>query len=572
MKKHLFTLSALVVLLCAHLSFATGSTSAANGSSWASSSARVAAPTATLTQQPCESTSQCFVFSYKGFVVSTDGKTVTLTFGIKTNCNRDLSYAAFELPSGASATATGTRKFKYKAGITKNPFPSIKFEGIGMKGYKNGISDEFKYVMKKADFDKLTTIRVQVKAATFVGTVTFEKDCHIPKCVVNQQVRPTNVKYTVNGMTTSTTSTNLTSQLQKAVRMGQKLKMCFTVPKSSGYSTYSLVSYTAPAATFIQSLAHLQEVFDYQTITVGPNGGNVCLEIKVPSCFFQVDFVKGCIIRTLGPYDTNPTNFYYHPTQNRLLAFANGGNNACIPTKPEDPEKLGNEGCTPGYWKQAQHFGNWAPNVPTGTGATRFFDVFSVCNENNESCKYQGLPKNMTLLEALNRGGGGFNALARHAAAAYLNASSPNVAYSIKKTDLIVGVVNAFKTGNPAFKDVLEKANEKGCPLGRSELTSTRAKAIESQDMPESDQLTTFPSPFTDMATIEFTLPKTENYTISLYDMKGSLIKQLKSGTAQAGEVNRIEVDGRNMAEGLYLARMVSDSGARTIRLLLRKQ
>ncbi len=62
----------------------------------------------TTNPNSCTQTDKCFVFNYKGYQISTDGKSVTLTFSIKTNCAHDLSYAAFEIPAGSTASATGT--------------------------------------------------------------------------------------------------------------------------------------------------------------------------------------------------------------------------------------------------------------------------------------------------------------------------------------------------------------------------------------------------------------------------------------------------------------------------------
>lgn len=509
--------------------------------------------------QNCEITNQCFVFSYNGYVVSPDGQQVTITFTIKTNCNRDLSYAAFQLPASAAATATGTPLFKYTTEITSNPFSSIKFEGAGINGYKNGVSDVFKYVMSKAAFDQLTTIKVQAKAGTYIGYATFDKNCNIPDCVVGRA--PTNVTYVVNGVTFSS--------LQNAVQQGVPVKVCFNVLVSTGYNTYSLVSYKAPNAVFSIADAYLQEVFDYETITVGPQGGsNICLEVNVPNCFYQVDFVKGCII-TKFPAVNYPTGFYAEPPS-RLLAHTEGGTVPCVPT-----ETLGDEGCTPGYWKQEQHFGNWAPSIPTGTNATKFFDVFTVCDQFN-NCSYQGLPADLTLLEALNLNGGDFYALARHAASAYLNSTNDDVDFGLSKNDIIVGVVNAFKTGNLDIKATLEQANEKNCPLARSletTITSSSTLAAEEQGLatPNKQQkiyLTAFLNPSSNIAVVNFRLNKTENYTVNLYDIQGRMVRQLKTGTAKAGELNQVNVEGK-AGSGLYLVKLATKSASKTIKLVL---
>jgi len=122
----------------------------------------------------------------------------------------------------------------------------------------------------------------------------------------------------------------------------------------------------------------------------------------------------------------------------------------------------GEEGCTPGYWKQDQHFGSW----PVDPYAYTFGEAFA------EACGaadyYARSPEDtsmdicdMLLLDALSLRGGGVNALSRHAAAGWLNAtSSVNYMWSVSEVEA------AFMAGN---KDVLEDANESYCPLGRDE-------------------------------------------------------------------------------------------------------
>jgi hypothetical protein len=134
----------------------------------------------------------------------------------------------------------------------------------------------------------------------------------------------------------------------------------------------------------------------------------------------------------------------------------------------------GEEGCTPGYWKQPHHFGNWA--VPQ---TTVFGDVFSACYDGG-SMTYNNIPLQRpesgnlcttTFLDALELRGGGVNALARHAVAAYLSAASPDVDYYWTEGE-IVDLVNEALTmgGVEMVKDQLAEMNERYCPLGRAEL------------------------------------------------------------------------------------------------------
>ena len=116
-----------------------------------------------------------------------------------------------------------------------------------------------------------------------------------------------------------------------------------------------------------------------------------------------------------------------------------------------DIVRKGGEGCTPGFWKQDQHFDSWVGFLPTDS----FEDVFGV-----------DVPGDPTLLEALQSGGGGINALMRHAVAALLNASNPDVDSDFTVDEVIALVQEAIETGDiERIKDILAAANEQGCPL-----------------------------------------------------------------------------------------------------------
>lgn len=112
----------------------------------------------------------------------------------------------------------------------------------------------------------------------------------------------------------------------------------------------------------------------------------------------------------------------------------------------------GGEGLTPGFWKQSQHFYAW-------TGYTQndsYNTVFGVTDPT----------AGLTLLQALQRGGGGNAALGRHAVAALLNASNPNIDYAYTVSQIIAMVRNAYATGNyETTKDLFAAENEKGADL-----------------------------------------------------------------------------------------------------------
>ena len=126
-------------------------------------------------------------------------------------------------------------------------------------------------------------------------------------------------------------------------------------------------------------------------------------------------------------------------------------------------KKKGSEGCTPGYWKQSQHFDSWtAPYDPT--------DLFSATvgkHADNSTVTFENAFPGMTLLDVLSQGGGGLAALGRHTVAALLNTASHDVDYAHTTTGFIVDEFNSvFPGGNyEGLKDIYEGFNQLGCPL-----------------------------------------------------------------------------------------------------------
>jgi hypothetical protein len=112
------------------------------------------------------------------------------------------------------------------------------------------------------------------------------------------------------------------------------------------------------------------------------------------------------------------------------------------------------QGCTPGYWRQSQHFGNWSsPYTPGGAFSGPFANAFP----------------GRTLLQVVSNGGGGLNALGRHAVAALLNAQSNGVDYGMTAQEVIDAFNAAYMSGSyNAQKDAFEALNEQGCSLGRA--------------------------------------------------------------------------------------------------------
>jgi len=127
--------------------------------------------------------------------------------------------------------------------------------------------------------------------------------------------------------------------------------------------------------------------------------------------------------------------------------------NAGVETPPPPPPPSDFAGCTPGFWRQPQHFEYWTGYSPT--------DLFSAVF---------GVARSGSLLQNVTATGGGADALARHAVAALLNAASAEVNYTYSVAQVIAAVQGAFATGNfESVKDNFEAANELGCTVDKSQ-------------------------------------------------------------------------------------------------------
>jgi hypothetical protein len=144
---------------------------------------------------------------------------------------------------------------------------------------------------------------------------------------------------------------------------------------------------------------------------------------------------------------TRTATVFVNDDMARLVTFTN--------TFTPEPPPGGNNGCTPGYWKQAHHFDSWPAGYTPGMS---FNAALGLPGTNLFSDGF-------TLLDALGANGGGKNALARHAAAAILNAASGF--YPLSVDQVKAAVLEAYNNASliESKKNLLAGYNELGCTL-----------------------------------------------------------------------------------------------------------
>lgn len=160
-------------------------------------------------------------------------------------------------------------------------------------------------------------------------------------------------------------------------------------------------------------------------------------------------------------------------------ATADSSNNPGDPVSSGDATiTIACEGCTPGYWKQEQHFGSWtAPYSPVNPPGETLFSDAAAFNRVITIDEEMGETKtDPSMLAALGANGGEINALARHGTAALLNAASTSVTFPFTVAEVILLVQAAIDSNNAATILAahlqLAGANEGllGCPLALAPL------------------------------------------------------------------------------------------------------
>jgi len=133
---------------------------------------------------------------------------------------------------------------------------------------------------------------------------------------------------------------------------------------------------------------------------------------------------------------------------------------------PASATNIGNEGCTPGYWKN--HTESWEEYSPSTTlGSVFTLPAYLVALEDD------------TFLAALSYSGGPTivdkaKLLLHHAVAAFLNAAHEDVGYPLRRFSdpgMMLATTNSALASADAdtiedLKDTYDANNNLGCPLG----------------------------------------------------------------------------------------------------------
>ena len=244
------------------------------------------------------------------------------------------------------------------------------------------------------------------------------------------------------------------------------------------------------------------------------------------------------------------------------------------------------EGCTPGFWKN--HLDAW---IVAGVDPNADFFVFfniSPVGTNVESIAIMDSNGNgtLTLLEAISaeiktsKNNGWFAALARHAVAAYLNASYGlnyefSTAYILSETEKVFEKNytnrNAANAAAQALHTKFRIANERVCPIGNSKAQeaplsiSTADKTLTSVVV---NSFSAYPVPFRESLSIQYEFDYSSSATIQMFDTQGRLLRTYKEANAYKGKVSELSIDFRTRASQVYILKVTTDRDVFTKKII----
>ncbi|HXF48902.1 MAG TPA: FlgD immunoglobulin-like domain containing protein [Verrucomicrobiae bacterium] len=271
----------------------------------------------------------------------------------------------------------------------------------------------------------------------------------------------------------------------------------------------------------------------------------------------------------------------------------------------------GFEGCTPGFWKN--HTGLWnqtsdavsqcvasaiaglgAPYSGNGTTGSSFRTTFGLTGSEMLEA---GLNANLTLQQAINLGGGGFQKLARHAVAGLLSSCQVNYTYTTLQvlTQVHEAIINLeaepLATQLAAANNLPHDHCESGLPAAAPVASGRDLLNVEDDNfaldpvavekaagsaLPTVFALRgSYPNPFNASTQINFALPQAGTVRLVIYNILGQPVRTLLDGDQPAGERsvlwNGTDNSGSSLSSGVYFYKIMFNGQVKVGRMNLIK-
>ncbi|QMU28784.1 T9SS type A sorting domain-containing protein [Adhaeribacter radiodurans] len=100
-------------------------------------------------------------------------------------------------------------------------------------------------------------------------------------------------------------------------------------------------------------------------------------------------------------------------------------------------------------------------------------------------------------------------------------------------------------------------------------IVAEREVMIVAESKEKLNVLQGFPNPFSEVITVRFTLPQTQDATLKVYDGQGITVTTLFQGEAKANQTYKIDWQARNQPAGMYLLQLHTLDKNQIVKLLL---
>jgi hypothetical protein len=179
---------------------------------------------------------------------------------------------------------------------------------------------------------------------------------------------------------------------------------------------------------------------------------------------------------------------------------------------------------------------------------------------------------NLTLLQALNLGGGGIFNLARQGVAALLNTCSDEVHYPApygSNSQMVIDAVNAayLAGGNAPGKlaTELDILNNTGCPLGGTSATKKESSLTAQADF------TAYPVPFKDILNIRCNFDYDTDVKIEVFNSEGILVLSKAESNVRLNQEIMLHLHSSKGQEQVYLVKVTTNRGSSVKKVLSSK-
>ncbi len=282
-----------------------------------------------------------------------------------------------------------------------------------------------------------TTTPTETTATTPTETTTTTTETTTTMPTETTTTTPTETTTTTPTETTATTPTETTTTTPTETTTTTPTETTTTTPTETTTTTNETTTTTTPTETTTTTPTETTTTTPTETTTTTPTETTTTTPTETT---------------TTTPTETTTT------TTETTTTTTPTETTTTTTTTP-----TGDQGCTPGYWKQERHFDSWVGY----TTNTTLGSVFTI------PVNFSSL-SSVTFLAAMDLPGGNepeemAALLLHHAVAALLNAASPDVNYPLTEAEIISLVNAALTTENPDImgdlKDDLDDYNNYGCPL-----------------------------------------------------------------------------------------------------------